>query len=246
MQGASPAQAPAAAEKASCCPFTGAAKAAGGSAPASNDKRVALVRLPQDIDLIFALPMRAHHAPYHSMKLGHAERMNEVLHTLCQAGPNVEDGVVRAKQLLKGGESPDLMRHALGVYLTHSCDAQKRQIVIPPLKQHALFVQQKTMPAAAAASPAKPGLSIVPGEVITPDTFQGPALLSYWRNDYDYNDHHVHWHMVFPGTGVVDHDGVNVKVIDRQGELFLYMHSQMVARYETEGLCWGLPQGYRI
>lgn len=214
------------------CPFTGATRSA-------NEKLVSLVRIPDDINLIFALPMRPHHAPYHSMKPGHAERMNEAVRALSAAGPAVEHGVLRAKQLLRGGESPDLMRHALGIYLTHSPDAQSRQIVIPPLKQHALFVQQRVAPVATVGAPQST-LSVVPGEVTTPDTFQGPALLSYWRNDYDYNDHHVHWHMVFPGTGVVV-DGVNVKVIDRQGELFLYMHSQMVARYETEGLCWNLP-----
>jgi len=107
--------------------------------------------------------------------------------------------------------------------------------MVPPLKKHAVMLQ--SMPTATHPSPVQ---TIVPGEVVTPDVFQGSAFLSYWREDYDYNDHHVHWHMVFPGTGVVV-NGKNVKVIDRQGELFLYMHSQMVARYETEGLCWNLP-----
>lgn len=198
-----------------------------------------LVRIPDDINLIFALATRDHHLPYHSMKPGHADRMNEVLKQLCAAGAEVEEGILKAKALLKGGESPDLMRHALGIYLTHSANAQSRGIVIPPLKSHAMFLQQRTTAMAVAATPPN-AQTITPGEVVTPDTFQGPALLSYWREDYDYNDHHVHWHMVFPGTGVVV-DGVNVKVIDRQGELFLYMHSQMVARYETEGLCWNLP-----
>jgi tyrosinase len=173
------------------------------------------------------------------MKRGHADRMNEVLRSLSGAGPEVEDGILKAKALLKAGVNPDLMRHAFGIYLTHSQDAQRRRIVIPPLKNHAMFLSQRS--AAVAAATAQPSaLAVVTGEVVTPDTFQGPALLSYWREDYDYNDHHVHWHMVFPGTGVVV-DGVNVQVIDRQGELFLYMHSQMVTRYETEGVCWNLP-----
>jgi len=57
--------------------------------------------------------------------------MNDVLRKLSAAGPEVEDGVLEAKALLKAGENPDLMRHAFGIYLTHSPDAQRRQIVIP-------------------------------------------------------------------------------------------------------------------
>jgi hypothetical protein len=228
---------------AGACPFPGAGASHGppdsGASSSLHERLRRLVRIPDDINLIFALSMRPHHSPYHAMKRGHAERMNEVLRGLVAAGPEVEDGILKAKDLLKAGESPDLMRHAFGIYLTHSRDAQKRRIVIPPLKNHAIFLSQRI--AALSASTAHPSDQIiVAGEVVTPDTMQGPALLSYWREDYDYNDHHVHWHMVFPGTGVVV-DDVNVKVIDRQGELFLYMHSQMVARYETEGLCWNLP-----
>jgi tyrosinase len=161
--------------------------------------------------------------------------MNSVLRalTLEAGGSSVEHGIVKAKQLLKDGVNPDMLRHALGIYLTHSRDAQKRRIVVPSLREHASMRQ---IAAAASANT----LSVVGGQVVTPDTQQGPAILAYWREDYDYNDHHIHWHTVFPGTGVIV-DGKNVPVIDRQGELFLYMHSQMVARYETEGICWNLP-----
>lgn len=222
------------------CPVSSAT--GGSSAPSPTtlrDKLRPLVRIPGDINLIFALAVEPRHEPYYDMKPRHAARMNDVLRKLSAAGSEVEDGILEAKAMLKAGESPDLMRHAFGIYLTHSADAQRRQIVIPPLKNHAMFVNQRI--AAGGVAAAHPsGLTVVPGEVVSPDTLQGPALLSYWREDYDYNDHHVHWHMVFPGTGVVV-NGINVQVIDRQGELFLYMHSQMVARYETEGLCWNLP-----
>ncbi|GFF41023.1 hypothetical protein IFM51744_04665 [Aspergillus udagawae] len=165
--------------------------------------------------------------------------MNKVYKTLVDAGPKVEDGILKSKELLKTRVNPDLMRRALGIYLTHSQDSQRRKITVPPLKDHAILLGQG--PVFLQIEPGTPSESrILAGEVTTADTFQGPALLSYWREDYDYNDHHVHWHMVFPGTGVYI-NGENVRVIDRQGELFLYMHSQMVARYETEGLCWNMP-----
>ncbi|KAB5516965.1 hypothetical protein GE09DRAFT_1159092 [Coniochaeta sp. 2T2.1] len=199
-----------------------------------DDKKWPMVRIPADIQVLFALPSQDHPEPYYYMKAGQPLRMNRVLKQLCTAGRKVEDGILKAKELLRNGENPDVMRHALGIYLTHSSDAQDRHLTVPALKDHAVMRAQATIQPSSSTS------QIDPGEVTTPDTLRGPAVLSYWREDYDYNDHHVHWHMVFPGTGTVV-DGQNVKVIDRQGELFLYMHSQMVARYDTEGLCWGLP-----
>ena len=208
-------------------------------------KHRALVNVHADIKLIFALAAQPKHRPYYPMKCGHLEYMNLVLRRLSAAGPSVEDGILKAKELLKAGINPDLMRHAFGIYLTHSPDAQLRHIVIPPLKNHAMLLNRPTRfstltAITATGDPTPSSVTVTPGEVVAGDTMQGPALLSYWREDHDYNDHHVHWHMVFPGTGVVV-GGKNVKVIDRQGELFLYMHFQMVARYDTESLCWNLP-----
>ena len=36
--------------------------------------------------------------------------------------------------------------------------------------------------------------------------------------------------------------GVNGKTKDREGELFYYMHQQMVARYDADRLAVGLPR----
>lgn len=124
----------------------------------------------------------------------------------------------------------------MSIYLTHSSDAQKRHIHAPALKEHAAFKHHKTQAASKAADPVPTTLS---GEIVTADTLQGPGLLSYWRDDYDMNDVHYHWHIVYRGAG--GDNAVNTRTINRQGELFLYTHSQMLARYETEGLCWGHP-----
>nr|ACM61983.1 prophenoloxidase [Penaeus chinensis] len=62
--------------------------------------------------------------------------------------------------------------------------------------------------------------------------------LSYWREDYGINAHHWHWHLVYP----IDMD-VNQ---DRKGELFYYMHQQMIARYDMERLCLGLPRVQKL
>lgn len=49
--------------------------------------------------------------------------------------------------------------------------------------------------------------------------------------------HHWHWHLVYPGQGP---DSVVKK--DRRGELFYYMHHQLIARYNAERFCNLLPK----
>lgn len=58
--------------------------------------------------------------------------------------------------------------------------------------------------------------------------------LAWWREDIMINGHHYHWHQVYPWMGI---DG---KTKDREGELFYYMHQQMIARYDAERLGVGL------
>nr|AGE48302.1 prophenoloxidase [Callinectes sapidus] len=56
--------------------------------------------------------------------------------------------------------------------------------------------------------------------------------VAYWREDFGINTHHWHWHLVYP---------VDLSVSrDRKGELFYYMHQQILARYDMERLSVGL------
>ena len=52
------------------------------------------------------------------------------------------------------------------------------------------------------------------------------------------------WSTHLGGVAGADKNSKMHRVIDRQGELFLYMHSQMIARYKAELLSWGLDMGY--
>ncbi|XP_050704837.1 phenoloxidase 1-like [Eriocheir sinensis] len=58
--------------------------------------------------------------------------------------------------------------------------------------------------------------------------------VAYWREDYGINAHHWHWHLVYP-------TGMNMER-DRKGELFYYMHQQMLARYDMDRLSVGLSR----
>lgn len=54
--------------------------------------------------------------------------------------------------------------------------------------------------------------------------------LWYFREDMGVNLHHWHWHLVYP------FDSANRAIVDkdRRGELFYYMHQQIIARYNLE------------
>lgn len=63
--------------------------------------------------------------------------------------------------------------------------------------------------------------------------------LAYFREDIGVNSHHWHWHLVYPYHGPFSNK-------DRRGELFYYMHRQMVARYNVERFCNKLPRVERL
>ncbi|XP_013143797.1 PREDICTED: phenoloxidase subunit 1-like [Papilio polytes] len=66
--------------------------------------------------------------------------------------------------------------------------------------------------------------------------------VAYFREDIGINLHHWHWHLVYP-FDAADRSVVNK---DRRGELFYYMHQQIIARYNTERLCNNLGRVKRF
>ena len=68
-------------------------------------------------------------------------------------------------------------------------------------------------------------------------TAKGPPspedTLNYFRHDIDLSDHHLHWHLLY------SHGAPKNPAL--QGQLFLYMHQQCLARYDTERHVSGLP-----
>ena len=128
-------------------------------------------------------------------------------------------------------EDPDLVRHALMLFITHH--PKGNQLKLKPLEKRAPQVVLPSTPAEAAFLPTEAA-----AEVPSEDS------LKWFREDPKANEHHEHWHLVYPWPGVPDNnDPQNVDLWhtkERQGELFLYMHEQMIARYDAERLAVGL------
>ena len=128
-------------------------------------------------------------------------------------------------------EDPELVRYALMLFITHH--PKGNQLKLKPLEKRAPQVALPSTPAEAAFLPTEAA-----AEVPSEDS------LNWFREDPKANEHHEHWHLVYPWPGVPDNnDPQNVDLWhnkERQGELFLYMHEQMIARYDAERLAVGL------
>jgi tyrosinase len=127
-----------------------------------------------------------------------------------------------------------LRQHALALFITHYPPAREK-FKVEPLEQR------------------QPNLVRRSGAHATPEE---ENLMSFWREDAQLNDHHGHWHTVNPVAGRPVAGGLP-DMGNRHGELFAYMHEQMLARYDAERLGVGLrrvepfddygaliPQGY--
>jgi tyrosinase len=121
-------------------------------------------------------------------------------------------------------QNSDLVKYALAVFITNN--PVGRNLYIPPLIAQS---PEQFIPSHPNTSPATAALGGLGDE----------AKLDYFREDPDFNVHHAQWHRVYPFDGVPDASGGRV-LKDRQGELFWYMHQQMLARYDTDRIALDL------
>ncbi|HEX8067885.1 MAG TPA: tyrosinase family protein [Thermoleophilaceae bacterium] len=135
-----------------------------------------------------------------------------------------EEGVAavldEAERLVGEADVPGTVRYALQLFMTHH--PRGRLLGMPTLAE----IQPETARARANAK------AIADAD---PDDLE--KQLFYFREDELANEHHWHWHRVYP-TRRNSRD--EFLAAERQGELFVYMHQQMLARYDTERIALGL------
>ncbi len=183
----------------------------------------------------------------------HLARATEVaaeLMELAGAG-STEDGLEEALnhyERLQGRENPDLLDYALLLVITHHPRGRLLTHSVPPLT---LRNPELVAPSAVARERVVNSVEMLialrrrpEDEAVSP--FTGGALptdnLEWYREDPFANEHHVHWHVVYPYRGIPDPSNPQQrKFKDRQGEIFFYMHQQMLARYDAERLALELP-----
>jgi hypothetical protein len=136
-----------------------------------------------------------------------------------------------------GAGNRELIQHGFMLFLTHHPVA--RTLRIEPLEVRMpdkVLASRGLLEAAGPPAPAPEPFPVPRGGSTEPE-----RGLDWFREDPLMNEHHQHWHLVYPGRGVPDGAG-NRRLRPRQGELFLYMHQQMIARYDAERFARDLGQ----
>ncbi len=249
-----------------------------------------------------AVTVPARFSAFDPQQLAAAAQLALGLSVVAAAAPTQPDGLEAALDQAENAatqDDPELVHHALSLFITHSKDG--RRLVKP---RTAAAAPQRLAPSTPAAEPAE-GLEGGSTGVEQP--------LDFWREDPLANEHHEHWHEVYPGSGLLPPDwtewartadrgglsellaglddtqdwpaflrsasteeirdaflsraselfnsdptrrawfrylgslsalayGTLFHPNDRHGELFLYMHEQMLARYDAERLSQGLTR----
>ncbi|XP_046492976.1 hemocyanin A chain-like [Neodiprion pinetum] len=150
-----------------------------------------------------------------------AKNWESFLATACWARDRVNEGI---------------FVYALSVAVLHRHDC--RGIILPPAYEtypH-LFVNSQVIHEAYRAKMRQQDAVIrmnFTGTVKNPE-----QRVAYLGEDVGMNSHHAHWHMDFPFWWRSADYGLQK---DRKGELFYYMHHQLIARFDLERLSNELP-----
>ncbi|XP_017775911.1 PREDICTED: phenoloxidase 2-like [Nicrophorus vespilloides] len=130
--------------------------------------------------------------------------------------------------------NPYLFNYALSVAILHRKDTQ--DLDLPSFIQSFpdKYVDSKVFTRAREEATIVPDGNREPIEIprdYTASNLETEHRLAYFREDLGINLHHWHWHLVYPFEG-----SPTVVNKNRRGELFYYMHQQIIARYNFERL----------
>jgi tyrosinase len=153
-------------------------------------------------------------SPFNTEHAALAEKVCREFEKAMKQSANEEAGYQAAIALFESllqTENPDLLYYAFETFLVHHHGELK--VIIP-----SLIAREPELVVPSSSS----GLETV--EIAVGSTEE--TKVDWFREDPSLNEHHGHWHIVYS----------NRRVRDRQGEMFFYMHQQMIARYDADRL----------
>uniref|UniRef100_A0A240PKS4 Tyrosinase copper-binding domain-containing protein n=1 Tax=Anopheles christyi TaxID=43041 RepID=A0A240PKS4_9DIPT len=131
-----------------------------------------------------------------------------------------------------------LFQYALSVALLHRPDT--KSVTVPSVLH--LFPDQFMDPATNARMMEEGTIVLDENRMaismsmnFTASDDEPEQRMAFFREDIGVNLHHWHWHLIYPGSGPPE-----VVRKDRRGELFYYMHQQLLARYQVDRFAQGL------
>ncbi|XP_075147708.1 phenoloxidase 2-like [Haematobia irritans] len=137
--------------------------------------------------------------------------------------------------------NPMLFQYCFSVAIQHRRDT--RDIRVPPVAEtfpsnfvEPSLLQDAREEASLIPDPKQRTPIEIPRNYTASDR-EDEQRVAYFREDIGVNMHHWHWHLVYPTEGPRE-----IVAKDRRGELFYYMHHQILARYNAERLCNNLKR----
>ncbi|KAH8253120.1 hypothetical protein KR032_003624 [Drosophila birchii] len=169
----------------------------------------------------------------------HREIASQLI-TLFMGAPNLRQ-FVSLSVYTKDRVNPVLFQYAYAVAIAHRPDT--REVPITNISQ--VFPSNFVEPSVFRDARQEASVIGDSGERVhvdiprnyTASDREDEQRLAYFREDIGVNSHHWHWHLVYPTTGPME-----VVNKDRRGELFYYMHHQILARYNVERFCNNLKR----
>nr|AAC34256.1 prophenoloxidase [Hyphantria cunea] len=180
-------------------------------------------QLPVDADFSLFLPK-------------HQDMATEVIDVLMGVPEGQTQQFLSTCVFSRSNLNPQLFNYCFTVALMHRRDT--RQVPVAnfaesfPAKFMDSRVFQKAREVAAVLPRDVPRTPIIIPRDYTATDLEDEHRLAYFREDLGINLHHWHWHLVYPFAA----SQREIVAKDRRGELFFYMHSQMIARYNGERL----------
>nr|ABC59699.2 prophenoloxidase [Ostrinia furnacalis] len=180
-------------------------------------------QLPTDADFSLFLPR-------------HQEMATEVIDVLMNVPENQLQELLSTCVFARTNLNPQLFNYCYSVAIMHRRDT--RNVKIPSFAEtfpskfldSQVFSQAREM--AAVVPQNIPRIPIIIPRDFTASDLESEHRLAYFREDIGVNLHHWHWHLVYPFTAT----DRSIVAKDRRGELFFYMHQQIIARYNCERL----------
>nr|BAM76812.1 prophenoloxidase 2 [Mythimna separata] len=180
-------------------------------------------QLPSDADFSLFLPK-------------HQEMATEVIDALLGVPENQLQDFLSTCVFARANLNPQLFNYCYSVALMHRDDTKNVPIqnfaeTFPSKFMDSQVFQQAREVAAVVPQTVARTPIIIPRDYTATD-LEEEHRLAYWREDIGVNLHHWHWHLVYPFTA----SQRSIVAKDRRGELFFYMHQQLIARYNCERL----------
>ncbi|XP_047538254.1 phenoloxidase subunit 2-like [Vanessa atalanta] len=180
-------------------------------------------KLPHDADFSLFLP-------------AHQEMADEVLDVLMGIPENELQQFLSTCVFTRVNLNPQLFNYCYSVALMHRRDTRNVPIqnlaeTFPSKFMDSQVFGQARQTAAVSAQGA-PRIPIIIPRDYTATDLDIEHRMAYFREDIGVNLHHWHWHLIYPFSA----NQLSIVAKDRRGELFYYMHSQIIARYNGERL----------